>query len=417
MTDPLAAFGLIGWSLVHSTWQVMVLAAMLRLGEWSAPGVAPAARYRIGFCTLLAVPTLLFVTLILIPQIPLFASAGEFESTPAGAAGPLTAMTPTGALQVLAQVTPVLGMAWSAWAVLSAIRWGGGLWLLGRSAKAGDSLSTEYQQLVSAAAARVGVDRPVRALLSGAVEGPSVVGHQCPTVLLPETFLNAATLDEVRAVVAHELAHVKRSDFLQNAIQKLMRSVFAFHPAVRWMCARLDVQREQACDEIAAAALADRRRYAASLARLEILRVSRRSLALAANGSPLLDRVRRLAGPPPVAVDRRTWYRLAATVAMCVLILLLGTAATLPASSRALHRVTTPAGFTINATDPAGEFTLSLRGGRAVAATVAGEVLSSAQLMQQRSEVTLLPSPPHQPFVVRIVGDGIRWDARTPVND
>jgi hypothetical protein len=135
MTDPLAAFGLIGWGLLHATWQVMVLAGMLRLGGWSAPDVSPAARYRIGFCTLLAVPTLLFVTMILIPQVALFASAGESASTPTGAAGPLTAMTPTGALHVLAKATPVLGMAWSAWAVLSVIRWGGGLWLLCRACR------------------------------------------------------------------------------------------------------------------------------------------------------------------------------------------------------------------------------------------------------------------------------------------
>jgi beta-lactamase regulating signal transducer with metallopeptidase domain len=261
----------------------------------------------------------------------------------------------------------------------------------------------------------MGISRPVRLRVCGAVDSPCVVGLRRPTILLPDLLPQRFGWHDMSAVLAHELAHVQRGDDLHKAVQALVRSLLCFHPGMVWMSDRLDEQREQACDDLAAAVLDDRRRYAASLAKLEILRAARAALAPAANGSGLIERVRRLAAPPATGITPTGRLRLGAVILGCTLVLIGGAAAGLPATAREIERAAQAATvLTITATDPAGEFTLLLRAGRAVGASVAQQQLRAGQLRQRNSEVTLIPPPPLQPFVVHIVPGGIRWDARLP---
>jgi protocatechuate 3,4-dioxygenase beta subunit len=100
----------------------------------------------------------------------------------------------------------------------------------------------------------------------------------------------------VTALLAHELAHVCRRDYLVNLLQRVAEALLFYHPAVWWVSGQIRVEREMCCDDIAVAAQGDPVLYARALAELDASRAAWRSLELAADGPSLIDRVRRLLG-------------------------------------------------------------------------------------------------------------------------
>lgn len=99
------------------------------------------------------------------------------------------------------------------------------------------------------------VRRRVRVVATSAVATPSLHGWIRPTLLLPEGFLASFTHEQLRYVVLHELAHLRRSDVLVNWIATAAYALHWFNPLVRLAVARLAEERELACDALALAAL------------------------------------------------------------------------------------------------------------------------------------------------------------------
>src|SRR4029453_8886762 len=115
-------------------------------------------------------------------------------------------------------------------------------------------------------------------------------------ILLPLACALQLSPAQLEAILAHELAHVRRHDYLLNLIQTAIETLLFFHPAVWWMSRRIRTEREHAADDLALRATGNNRaRYADALAALEELRTAPPpSPALAARGGPLLARVRRV---------------------------------------------------------------------------------------------------------------------------
>lgn len=411
--------GALGWAVLHLTWQAALVAGLVGAAGRIADDAPPSVRHTIAFSGLLLLPVLFSGTaLALIQAVSGSASAGAGAEAAAGSAA--GALDPALELVALAgSFAPWLGLAWCLWGAASVARWLGGLWLLGRLATTRSRpAGSEWRPLLEEAVRRVGTRREVALRASSRVEGPLVVGIRRPVVLVPTALFEGLGSGDRLAVLVHELAHVRRGDYLRNAVQALLRSLFLFHPGVGWLSRGIDRERELACDELAARVLADRRRYAASLAKLELARVAPHRLAPAAYGSPLIDRLRRLADPPAAGLSGVATLRLAILGAAATTLLALGITACVSASAGALRHATAPvpAEYIITATDPAGQFTLSIRDGRPVAATVDGRDLPASRLVQRRAEITLVPDPPLRPFTVRLVPGGIRWEARTPTN-
>ena len=107
--------------------------------------------------------------------------------------------------------------------------------------------------------------KPVPILLSLEGKGPATLGIHNPVLVLPEWFFSQASEDEISSVLGHELAHVRRHDFLLNLVYELLILPISFHPAAALIKARIDQTRELACDEIAAECLSTRTQYARSL--------------------------------------------------------------------------------------------------------------------------------------------------------
>jgi beta-lactamase regulating signal transducer with metallopeptidase domain len=120
-------------------------------------------------------------------------------------------------------------------------------------------------------------------LISHFVETPMVIGWLRPVILIPASALSGLAPAQLEAILAHELAHIRRHDYLVNLLQILVETVMFYHPAVWWISSQIRLEREQACDDIAIELCADRREYASALLAIEELRTIG-SLGLAARG-------------------------------------------------------------------------------------------------------------------------------------
>ena len=173
-------------------------------------------------------------------------------------------------------------------------------------------------QMADSMARRMRVARPVRVLVSKLADAPSVVGWLRPAILIPAAALTGLDAAELEAILAHELAHIRRHDYLVNVLQNVIETLLFYHPAVWWVSARMRHERELCCDDAAVACCGDAVRYARTLTRLERMRVAEEP-AVAANGGALLYRIQRLTGALPEAAPSRLPIALALiAAALCV---------------------------------------------------------------------------------------------------
>ncbi len=144
--------------------------------------------------------------------------------------------------------------------------------------------------------ARMKLSRTVRLLITAAADCPSVVGWIRPVLLLPASTLAGLTAEQLEAVLAHELAHILRYDYLVNMLQTAVETLLFYHPAVWWASSRIRHERELCCDDLAVECCGDALCYARALTKLERLRVPAPRLALGSTGGSLMYRIRRIMG-------------------------------------------------------------------------------------------------------------------------
>jgi beta-lactamase regulating signal transducer with metallopeptidase domain len=295
----------LGWSLLHFVWQGAVLALILSvvLSRLSSA----RARYASAVCVLGAMMIAPFVTFAILRQPA--ASVGHFTiGGPAElrdgfeAARLMTATTDAGSF--LPFSSRVLTLDWMSYAVfawfvgvyLFTLRTLGGWMLILRLRRqhaepiAGDLLET-----CLALQRRLGISRAVRYVCSKAAETPAVLGWLKPVVVLPLSALAGLSAWQVEAIVAHELAHIKRWDILVNALQIFAETLLFYHPAVWWVNRLIRNEREHCCDDVAVEMCGNAHEYARALALLEESR-STPVWALAATGGVLSSRIGRLLG-------------------------------------------------------------------------------------------------------------------------
>lgn len=314
-----------GWALLNFIWQGAVIggaAALLLALMRGAP-----ARWRYAVC---ALSLLLCLALPLAQCLDLAAPAdAEFS----------------GEWQPLAEQLPALVGAWALGAALMLARLALGLAWVGRARRRSVPAPAEWQARLDALAQRLGLRRPVGLRLLPGLAGPIALGLFKPCVLLPAALLSRLPLALLEALLAHELAHVRRWDYLANLLQSAVEALLFFHPVVWWLSARLRTERELVADQISAELLGDPHRMARALhalAELEAPDVAP-GLALAARGGDLLGRIERLLAPRPQA----TGWKLALPA-----LLIAATSFVVQAKSRSADTVT-PAVVAAPATTPA----------------------------------------------------------------
>ena len=150
-------------------------------------------------------------------------------------------------------------------------------------------------------ASRMGIRRKVQLWLSSLVDSPLTVGFLKPIILIPIATINQLSLEQVEAVLLHELAHIKRNDYLINLLVSWMGILFFFNPFCRLLIQTIRKEREHCCDDLVIQFRYNPHVYASALLSLERSRGHHAALAMAAIGRSqqlLLERIRRFTGHP-----------------------------------------------------------------------------------------------------------------------
>lgn len=289
----------LGWALLHFLWQGAALALLLFLFQVLARKASASTRYAAGCFVMLAMAVVFAATVL------------RHYPTASMVSDAFTAQAPVSPVQdaspAVTQLSPV-GPSSTGVPLDSIAR----LWLLG---VASVSIYTAHgwnrvQRIKRAALnsievacldtlkRRLGITCMVRVCTSALAEVPAVVGWLKPCILLPVAALTGLTESQLRAILAHELAHIRRHDYLVNLFQTAVETVLFYHPAVWWVSRQIRREREHCCDDIAVALCGDPVEYVSALAGMEEIRSRIPEPALAANGGELLSRIRRLLGEP-----------------------------------------------------------------------------------------------------------------------
>jgi len=155
-------------------------------------------------------------------------------------------------------------------------------------------------------AKQLGIKRAVEIAESALVQVPAVVGWLRPVILLPASALTGLSGEQLEAILAHELAHIKRCDYLVNMLQTAVEILGFYHPAVWWVSHKIRAERENCCDDLAVGVSGDRVAYARALTSLEEVRAGY-TLAVAASGGSLFERIRRILGKDSANEAKPSW--------------------------------------------------------------------------------------------------------------
>lgn len=265
----------IGGAILDSFWWItaaaVVLAVCLRLSH----GLPPARRYLMTGGALLSAPVA-------------FLGFLRFDSAAA------TVVAPAGANFDGADWARPLAIVWFCGVLLLSLRTFGGwvyLRLLIRRATpcAWPALGSLCE--------RMGLRRPVALRSSDRSDSPFTAGWRRPVIVVPLATIAGLPADQLEAILLHELAHIRRLDYVAEWGLQAMETLFFYHPAVWWMTAMARRECERSCDDMAIAAGADRACYARALVGIEEMRLP--VLANGGSGSDLRGRVARILGHSP----------------------------------------------------------------------------------------------------------------------
>ena len=321
----------IGWALIHSLWIVVLMALMLYLLLRLTRKKSPQLRYAISCVTLFSMPFVLIVAVGMgwgseSNSTRLSSNSVNVERNIAVAA--VEMQTPDAKAELspdqplIHKLTETTGAdATSETFLASVVRtvnvklpWIVGAWLLGalffsirpivgwiaveRLRRSGiENASDSARTILQKTAEKLNLNRTVQLVESAFVKTPIVVGWLRPMILLPLSAATGLSEKELAALLAHELAHVRRHDYLVNFLQTIVETMMYYHPCVWWMSRVIREERENCCDDLAIQ-VCNESDYSQALLTMENLRDHEPALAMSAAGGSLVKRIRRIAGLP-----------------------------------------------------------------------------------------------------------------------
>src|SRR3954462_9946618 len=338
----------VAWTLLQFVWQGAAVGAITALALFALRRSASDIRYvvaSIGLALMLTLPVVTGVQkyqalgALAEPADAVVATAKTEVSRHHATALPAGGLTPAAASKVptvafaagtgdalrAIEFEPLLPSLMLIWlvgvAALSLRLLTGWLWVQRLRTHGVSPADDASRRLAARLSRRLHISRAITLLESTLVDVPTVIGFLKPVVLLPASALGGLTPQQLEAILAHELAHIRRHDYLVNLLQTLVETVLFYHPAVWWVSRRIRIERENCCDDLAVSLCGDPVAYATALADLEALRsgpAPDHHIAMAATGGSLLLRVRRLLGAPASHTGRGPAW-LAGSVALLLI--------------------------------------------------------------------------------------------------
>ena len=288
----------LGWTLIHSLWQCALLAIVFAAVNLTLRRARANARYLAAYAALVAMPLAALATFLSLTEQR--DSAAVLLRATAAAVVQVAPERPVLARAMPVHPLPFLAIIVWFWVtgVMAMSVWSAAGWAMAQRLKrrAKRRLPEIWEHRLEELAAQLGIRRTIRLCESTFAQVPAVIGWMRPVVLIPAGALLNLSAEELEAVLAHELAHIRRFDYLANLVESAIETLMFYHPAVWWISRRIRAEREHCCDDLAVEACGNRIVYARALAALEELRGLEPQFAVAASGGSLAARVRRVLG-------------------------------------------------------------------------------------------------------------------------
>lgn len=311
-TSTLEAFGL---TLMHSLWQGALVALVLAFLLFVLRRSSSKSRYYVSLSSLVVLFVSTVITFFIILDVRQTLDVVQLDSTFSyaiivlGNPEALANVEQVNALWLfIGEMTyyfqshaPLLVAAWLMGVLVLTLRLAGG-YTLAQRMKTYKTRAVEsyWEDKLTTLMDKVGISKAVKLLESGIAKVPMVIGHLKPVILVPTGMLSGLTPQQVEAVLAHELAHIKRHDYLVNLAQSVLEIILFYHPATWWIASCIREERENACDDVAIQVSGDSLSFARALTSLEQRSLGAPQLAMAfyGNKGSLINRIRRLIGKP-----------------------------------------------------------------------------------------------------------------------
>jgi beta-lactamase regulating signal transducer with metallopeptidase domain len=314
----------LGWTLLHFCWQSTIIALLYVLIDRCLFQATTAVRYGVAMTMLGLMPLAAIATFVKQERLVVHLDQGE-QTLVALQIGSLHTKAPfvvpamaDSELSVAGhadRLMPWIDGVWLAGVCFLALRAAGGWWRL-RSLRRNAQVAVpeSVQQSFARVVGQLRLVQPVVLRVSRDVISPMAMGIWRTSVILPLSVAVSLPAEQLEAVLAHELAHIRRWDYFCNLLQTAIECLFFFHPAVWWMSRRTRELREACCDEIAARTCADPRIYAEALLQMEEQKAEHLQLAVALHGKggTLLNRIRRVMGERTMEYGSMSVVRIAA---------------------------------------------------------------------------------------------------------
>ena len=303
----------IGTWLLHFTWQAGVLGLLLWLVQPLLQRHSAHVRYTacwLVFALMLVLPSMTLLhalgepvpsvepVTLSVAETPADVTAAPLATQPTAVLHPEDAFPMPAALTTLYQLRPYLVLLWFIGICVYAGSFRRGLVRTHLLKHTGIPCREDViARITRRIGDQMGILQRVVVRLTDHIDQPVLIGWVKPVILLPAGLIAGLTPQQIEAILAHELAHVKRHDYALSVLQSLLETIFFFHPAVWWISHRITVEREFCCDDLAVKTMGNKATYLRALVTLETLRTTGLSAspALSMHDGSLLSRVKRLA--------------------------------------------------------------------------------------------------------------------------
>lgn len=300
--DLIRAFG---WTLLHSFWQAFFVFACLRIVLRLWPQASAAIKYHLSFLSLAGISGWFMATLFaqlsalreaqmqqtITLQLDPAVMARAMQQAPVKSNG-LQMMMPG-----MESYFPILVAVYIIGVTIMTIKLCLDLSQLRHMRRQGVMpMGTVWERHLKDLGKRMGITKKVQLFISETLQVPVMIGFLKPVILLPAAMVNNLSPEQLEAILLHELAHIKRNDYLLNIFQSIVETILFFNPFVWWISRNIRLEREHCCDDLVIAGTVQPMHYAKALVALEEYRITANPMAMAAAHDKhfLLHRIKRI---------------------------------------------------------------------------------------------------------------------------
>jgi len=330
------------WALLHSIWQAAIIALLLGLVLRQISAKHASLRYWISAAAIVSVVLSSFFTYHVrmqfrsLPTSPVVEQTSSFSSSPSTLSNlPAVALENTTAaasnMEIGINWTALAALFWVIGVSVMVLRTIGAVFNGNHRSSVSPIESSKHLELLKELSHKLGLRRAPSFWSSPTSLTPYAVGFLSPAIVVPISMLTSLNAMELQAVLAHELAHIRRNDYLANLFQMVIEAVYFFNPALWWISRQIRVEREACCDQVAIESSSNRIGYATILANwmeslgdgseTQFAEAPSASLAFSQKQpSSMLERIQRILKPDAKPHSRVSTVNLIFVVAASVLI-------------------------------------------------------------------------------------------------